>query len=82
MAVAAFADKLPAGGTLSYAWSVISGDASLVTFGDATQAETTFTARKKGTYVLQLAVSDGERTVYSKPLVVEVPSPGLVIMVK
>lgn len=82
VAVAAFADKLPVGGTLSYAWSVISGDASFATFGDATQAETTFTARKKGTYVLQLAVSDGERTVCSKPLVLEVPSPGLVIMVK
>lgn len=82
VAVAAFADKLPAGGALTYAWSLISGDAALSTFGDPSAASTTFTATKPGTYVLQLRVSDGERTVYSKPLTIDVVVGGTVIVIK
>ncbi len=79
---AAFADKLPTGGALTYAWSVLSDNASLASIGNASSAETTFTASAKGTYVLQLAVSDGERTVYSKPLTVNVMAPGMVISIR
>ena len=82
VAVAAFADKLPAGGALTYTWSLLSGDASLVTIGDPSAASTTFTATKPGTYVLQLQVSDGERTVCSKPLMIDVVASGTVVIVK
>ena len=37
------------------------------------------TFERAGTYVLQLAVSDGERTTYSDPLTVIVPEKGVVI---
>ena len=78
---AVFDDGEPSGSSMTYRWSVISGDASKVVFGDATARETTFTALKKGTYVVQLAVSDGERTTYSQPLTVEAQS-GFVIVFK
>lgn len=82
VAAVAFADKLPTGGSLTYKWSVVSDNAAFASFGDATSASTTFTASKKGTYVLQLAVSDGERTVCSKPLTVEVTALGLIISIQ
>ncbi len=82
VATAAFDDGLPEDGELTYEWSVLSGDASAVAFGDATARETTFTAASVGTYVLQLAVSDGERTSYSVPLTVEVTAAGVVIVIR
>ena len=54
----------------------------MASFGDATARETTFTATSIGTYVLQLAVSDGERTSYSAPLTVEVVAAGAVIVIR
>ena len=80
VATAVFDDGEPAGDMLTYAWSVLSGDASAATFGDATARETTFTATAVGTYVLQLAVSDGERTMCSDPIAVEVLTAGTVLV--
>lgn len=74
IAAAVFDDGEPKGENLVYSWSVISGDASRTVFGDAAARETTFMATKSGEYVLQLAVSDGERTTYSGPLTVVVMS--------
>ena len=81
IAIAVFDDGQPTGMELSYRWSVLSGDASCVAFGDADARETTFTASKTGVYVLQLAVSDGERTVYSEPLKLEVMA-GMKIVIR
>lgn len=78
----AFADKLPAGGALSYEWLALGENAAHVSFADKTAASTTFTASKKGSYIVQLKVSDGERTVYSQPLVVDVAGAGCVILLK
>ena len=80
VATAVFDDGELSGEGLTYRWSVVSGDASKVEFGDATARETTFTASKTGVYVLQLAVSDGERTSYSEPLTVEA-SAGFILTV-
>lgn len=82
VASAAFADKLPEGGALAYEWTVVSGNVTNAVFGDKAAAETTFTARKKGTYVLSLKVSDGERTVWSRPLTVEVKAPGVALLIR
>ena len=79
---AVFDDGEPAGGTLTYKWSVLSGNAAAASFGDTTARETTFTATAVGTYVLQLAVSDGERTSYSAPLTVEVVAAGTIVVIK
>ena len=82
MATAVFDDGEPTGGELTYEWSVLSGDAAAASFGDATARETMFTATAVGTYVLQLAVSDGERTSYSAPLTVEVVAAGTMVMIR
>ena len=82
VATAVFDDGEPAGGTLTYKWSVLSGNVAAASFGDATARETTFTATAVGTYVLQLAVSDGERTSYSAPLTVEVVAAGTIVVIK
>ena len=60
---------------------LLSGDAAAA-FGDASARETTVNATVEGTYVLQLAVSDGERTTYSAPLTVEVTAAGMVIVIR
>ena len=80
VATAVFDDGEPEGGALAYKWSVLFGDASKVAFGDATARETTFTAAKSGRYVLQLEVSDGERTTHSEPLIVDAMS-GIMVIV-
>lgn len=82
IACAAFADVLPEGSSLTYEWTVVSDNAALASFGDSTAAETTFTAQKKGAYVLQLKVSDGERTVWSQPLTVNVKAAGLALVIR
>ena len=78
---AVFDDGLPEGGSLTCKWNVLSGDPSNVSFEDAMARETTFTAMKSGTYVLQLQVSDGERTAYSRPLTVNAET-GCVILLR
>lgn len=50
-------DDMPSG-TLTYAWSKVSGPE--VTFGDANSATTSANFAAMGNYVLQLTVSDGE----------------------
>ena len=82
VATAVFDDGEPTGGELTYEWSVLSGEAVAASFGDVTARETTFTATAVGTYVLQLAVSDGERTSYSAPLTVEVVAAGTIVMIR
>ena len=52
-------DGLPAGGTVTYQWSEVSGSGT-VTFGTATAAQTTATFSASDTYVINLRVSDGE----------------------
>ena len=78
----AFDDALPSGGALTYAWSVLSDNASDAVFGDASARETTFTARVAGAYIVQLAVSDGERTSCSQPCYVEVTVAGTIIRLR
>ena len=78
----AFDDALPSGGTLTYAWRVLSDNAADAAFGDATARETTFIARVVGTYLVQLAVSDGERTAYSRPCTVNVTAAGTVFSLR
>ena len=72
-------DAMPPASTLTYEWKVLSGDASSVTFGSKYSKSTTFSARKKGPYVICLAVSDGESVTYSDPLRLDVFAPGFVI---
>jgi RHS repeat-associated protein len=54
-------DGLPTGGTLSIAWSQVSGPGT-VTFEDPTKAETTAAFSLPGTYVLKLWASDSDLT--------------------
>lgn len=51
-------DGLPAGSTLSSAWSKVSGPGT-VTFGNAAQPATTASFSAAGTYVLRLTATDG-----------------------
>ena len=75
-------DGLPSGGTLACSWEVVFGDASAVSFGDETSAATTVRFRKEGRYHLQLVASDGERTSYSDPMVVDVVPRGSVFIMR
>ncbi len=75
-------DSYPASATLTYAWCVLSGDASKLVFADPTARATTVTAMKPGAYVVQLAVSDGARTVYSAPIPLDVQQAGITISFK
>lgn len=51
-------DGLPAGSSLSYSWSRVSGPAT-VTFSSAASAATNATFTATGSYVLRLTISDG-----------------------
>lgn len=82
IAVQVNADSYPAGTALTYTWCVVSGDASGLAFADPTARETTIRGLKAGSYVLQLAVSDGSRTVYSAPIPVEIEKTGLMIYLR
>jgi hypothetical protein len=53
----AVATSAPAGNTLTYAWSKLSGPGT-ITFGSSTAKDTTVSASAQGTYVLQLQVTD------------------------
>jgi RHS repeat-associated protein len=52
-------DGLPAGGSLSYAWSVVNGPGP-VAFADAASPATTATFTLPGVYTLRLTVSDSQ----------------------
>ncbi|HET7436830.1 MAG TPA: PKD domain-containing protein [Thermoanaerobaculia bacterium] len=54
-------DGKPAGSTLTYKWTKVSGPGA-VTFGTDTALETTVTITVPGTYVMRLTASDGELT--------------------
>jgi RHS repeat-associated protein len=54
-------DGLPAGSTLSIAWSKVSGPGT-VTFGNASSASTTASFSEAGVYLLRLTASDSELT--------------------
>ena len=73
---------MPVNPCLLCRWQVLKGDASCVVFADATARQTSVTFRKKGYYVIQLAVSDGERTTYSDPIDVTVLARGLMIILR
>ena len=75
-------DTYPASTPLTYAWCVLSGDASQLVFADPTMRATTVTARKSGRYVIQLAVTDGTRTVYSTPITLDIQQAGMTISLK
>jgi polygalacturonase len=49
-------------GTLTYAWSIIQGDADAVTIADAASLRTQATFSQSGVYILKLEASDGEAT--------------------
>jgi len=70
-------DGLPANGTLSGAWRVVSGDASAVTISGN---DVTFS--KPGTYGLAYVATDGERTTVSPTVTVKVSPLGLVLIVR
>ena len=80
--VAHIGDDNDAISSLSGHWEVIAGDENAVAFGDATSAETTFTAKKKGTYTLAYVVSDGVHTTYSEPMEIVVERAGMVMKIK
>jgi RHS repeat-associated protein len=65
-------DGAPAGGTLTTAWSKISGPGE-VSFGDPGSASTTATFTAAGTYVLRLTADDSELTGSDDLLVVVRP---------
>jgi hypothetical protein len=82
-AIAGFAsDDGAESATLSGCWQVIDGDASAVSFGDASAGETTFTAKKIGRYVIAYVVSDGEKSSWSEPLVINVESMGMTVRIR
>ena len=66
-------DGQPAG-TLSYAWSVVSGPAPAPTFSAATSANTNVTFGAVGSYVLELSADDSEITGYDRVVVTVVDS--------
>ena len=73
---------LPTATTLTYEWRVVNGEAANVAFVDATARETSAVFARAGSYAVQLVVSDGEKTTYSDPLVVEVPQAGTTIYLR
>lgn len=75
-------DAYPQPEDISYAWLVISGDASQVTFTNPTERETEVSVRHAGTYKVQLAVTANGRTVYSEPIALDVKPQGLVVKLR
>ena len=77
----AFGDGIAFDSALTYEWLVLSGDESRLEFADKTARSTTLTA-KKGSYVIQLKVFDGERTSYSDPIALDVEGSGMVFLLR
>ena len=75
----AFDDGLPTNGTLTCEWRIVSGDVASVAFTDESVPGTDVSIFKSGNYTLQLVATDGERTSYSPPVLVEVQPIGLII---
>lgn len=75
-------DGVPAGGTLTYGWKVLEGDGASVDFSETGTASANVTVWKLGSYTLQLVASDGVRTTYSDPVVVNVTPPGLKLIIR
>lgn len=67
---------------LSGRWQVIDGDASAVSFGDASAGETVFKAVKTGRYAVAYVVCDGEKSTWSEPLVINVEHPGMTVKIR
>ena len=80
LSLGVYDDGLPAGGTLSCEWKVVSGSTGDVSFADATSATTTVRFDKAGSYALQLVATDGERTTYSRRVPVEVQAWGMLLI--
>ncbi|MDB6027830.1 MAG: C-terminal target protein, partial [Verrucomicrobiales bacterium] len=55
-------DGQPAGSSLTYAWTVTSGDPSFVTFANPNSAATTVTFAQAGAYTLTLTADDSQLT--------------------
>ncbi|GHC05047.1 hypothetical protein GCM10007047_22470 [Cerasicoccus arenae] len=62
-------DGLPLDGELTMQWTVISGP-DVVTFADASQAETTASFAATGSYVLRLTADDSEETNFDEVTIV------------
>ena len=80
--LAVYTDGLPIGTDVTYAWTVLDGEAANVTFSDPNVRKPTITIKKAGQYRLQLAATDGTLTSYSKPIALDVPKLGLFIVVQ
>ena len=82
LAMSAFDDGLPAGGTVACEWRVVSGDVSNVVFTDECAPTTNVSILKAGLYTFQLVATDSERTSYSPPVTVEAQSVGTSIILR
>jgi hypothetical protein len=67
-------DGQPFATTLTTGWSVVSGDASKVSFADASAPGTTATFTKTGNYVIMLSASDSELQAASLTRVTVLPT--------
>jgi hypothetical protein len=67
-------DGLPAGSTVTQAWSVVSGPGT-VTFGNASAEDTTASFSVDGTYVLRLTGSDGTLSASDDATITVAPQP-------
>jgi hypothetical protein len=70
-------DGNPIGSTLTYTWSVISGEEANVTIVSPDQLDTDVTITKAGVYTLQITVTDGE-LIATDIVVIEVQPVGIV----
>ena len=68
-------------GVLSLTWKVVGGNAANVVFADETDATTSVTFAKAGTYALRLVASDGELETESPDVVCEVAPIGLYLVI-
>lgn len=67
-------DNLPAGGTITQTWSLVSGPANgEVIFGDAHALTTTADFTRFGTYTLKLEVNDGDLTGSANVVITQSP---------
>ena len=80
--LAVYTDGLPSETDVTYAWAVLDGEAANVTFSDPNVRKPTISIKKGGPYRLQLAATDGALTTYSKPIELDVPPAGLIIIVQ
>ena len=67
-------DGLPAGGQLTWSWSIVSGPGT-VTFNNATLTNATATFSRSGIYVLQLTASDSAAVSSNQVVIIEDTAP-------